>query len=206
MLESTGERRVLWHYVGGPPSRRSLCLFWRETRQRVWARDLRRDRKWVRERESRIGQRNPEEGSWRRETQDGSWAVDTGQRRDQSDEIGSSRSEGRPVKTSQLSSWFVEFSLEIHASVSLQGMQCYISSSCTWVNPSPYCSFVLCSFSPIPLVCISCAVKKCAIPLSEPLDDHRPRSEMFRRSWCIGGGGARGYRHIPACSYFSNSA
>ena len=32
-------------------------------------------------------------------------------------------SEERPVKISQHSSWFVEFSLEIHASVSLQGMQ-----------------------------------------------------------------------------------
>ena len=25
----------LWHYVGGLPSRRFLCLFWRKTRQRV---------------------------------------------------------------------------------------------------------------------------------------------------------------------------
>ena len=40
-------------------------------------------------------------------------------------EIGSSSSEGRQVKMSQHSSWFVEFSLEIHASVSLQEMQCY---------------------------------------------------------------------------------
>ena len=29
--------------------------------------------------------------------------------------------------------------------------------------------------------------------LSEPQDDHRPRSEMVRRSWC--NGQARGYRH-----------
>ena len=36
---------ILWHYVGGSPSRRSLCLFWRETKQRVWDRDLQRDRK-----------------------------------------------------------------------------------------------------------------------------------------------------------------
>ena len=41
------------------------------------------------------------------------------------------------------------------------------------------------------LDCISCAIKKCAIPLSEPLDDHRPRLEWFRRSWCIRG--PRGY-------------
>ena len=30
-------------------------------------------------------------------------------------------------------------------------------------------------------------MKKCAMPLSEPLVDHRPRSEMFQRSWCNGG-------------------
>ena len=40
--------------------------------------------------------------------------------------------------------------------------------------------------------CISCVVKKCAIPLSEPLDDHRPRNgfeevDVF--------GGPRGYCH-----------
>ena len=40
-------------------------------------------------------------------------------------EIRSSSSEGRPVKMSQHSSWFVEFSLEIHGSVSLQGIQCH---------------------------------------------------------------------------------
>ena len=42
---------IMWHYVGVPPSRRSLCLFWRETRQRVWTRDLdmtgSRKRTWV---------------------------------------------------------------------------------------------------------------------------------------------------------------
>ena len=30
-------------YVGGPPSRRSHFLFSRETKQRAWTRDLRRD-------------------------------------------------------------------------------------------------------------------------------------------------------------------
>ena len=29
------------------------------------------------------------------------------------------------------------------------------------------------------LGCIYCAVKKCVIPLSEPLDDHRPRQNFF---------------------------
>ena len=31
---------LLGYYVGGPPSRLSLCLFWLETRQRVWTRNL----------------------------------------------------------------------------------------------------------------------------------------------------------------------
>ena len=50
-------------------------------------------------------------------------------------EIESSSSEGRPVKLSQHSSWVVEFSLEIHASVSLHmhigNAVLYNSSSCT---------------------------------------------------------------------------
>ena len=106
----------LWHYEGGAPSRRSLCLFWRESRQRVWTRNFGRDRiargSWTKE---------LRKGSWRRETQSSSWAAEVTSRH----EIESSISEGRPVKMSQHSSWFVEFSLEIHASVSLRGMQCH---------------------------------------------------------------------------------
>ena len=69
-----------------------------------------------------------DKGTQRKAVGDGRRRVAVGQstpdsRRDQSDEIGSSRSERRPVKMSQHSSWFVEFSLEIHASVSLQEMQ-----------------------------------------------------------------------------------
>ena len=56
----------MWHYVGGPPSRRSLGLFWCETRQRVLDSRSRRDRKLAMS-----------------ETE-GQLAVDTGQRRDQS--------------------------------------------------------------------------------------------------------------------------
>ena len=69
-----------------------------------------------------VEQRNSKKavGDGRRRVADG---VDTEQQRDQSDEIGSSSSKGRPVKMRQHSSSFVEFSLEIHASVSLQGMQ-----------------------------------------------------------------------------------
>ena len=141
----------MWHYLGGPPSRQPLCLFWRETRQKVWSRDLDATgsrkgtpvRSWTKERG---------EFSWRRATKKGSWQSTPDSRRDQSDEIGSSSSEGRPVKMSQHSSRFVEFSLEIHASVSLQGMQCHNLTFLHLCWPNPYGSFVLCSFSPTPLI------------------------------------------------------
>ena len=90
---------------------------------------------------------------------------------------------------------FVEISLEVHASVSLhmhKGMQCYMTPLLALKLTQAYCSFVLCSFSPAPLIVFLVAMKKCAIPLSEPLDDHRPRSEMVRRSWRIRGGGRGG--------------
>ena len=117
---------------------------------KAWARDLDATGSWKGTPE-RIGQRDLEKAvgeGWRE------WPVDTGHLRDLSDEIGSSRSEGRPVKMSQHSSWVVEFSQKIHVSVTLhmhKGMQCYITPLLTlWVNPSSYCSFVLCSFLPLP--------------------------------------------------------
>ena len=110
----------------------------------------------------------------------------------------SSSSEGRLVKMRQHSSWVVEFSLEIHASVSIHmhigNAMLHNSSSCTLSLPEPYCSFVL--FPPTPLIVFLVAMKKCAMPLSEPLVDQRPRSEMVRRSWCIGG--PREYCHKGA--------
>ncbi len=48
-----------------------------------------------------------------------------------------------------------------------------------------YLFFVLSSHS---LDCNSCAVKKCAIPLSEPLVDHRPRTEMVSKKLMYSGG------------------
>ena len=78
---------------------------------------------------------------------------------------------------------FVEISLEIHANVSLQMHQeCRVSQlsllalELTQVHILRL-FFVLSSHS---LDCISCAVKKCAIPLSEPLDDHQPRLKWFK--------------------------
>ena len=66
-------------------------------------------------------------------------------------------------------------------------------SSCAWINPSILFVRSL-FFPPTPLIVFLVAMKKCEMPLSEPLVDHRPRSKMFRRGWCVGG--PRGYRHI----------
>ena len=116
---------LLWHYVGGPLSRRSLCMFWRETKQRPENRDLPETGSRQGNASRRVGRRNPEKavGDGRR------WGA-VGSRHRTAEETSrheteSSGSEGRPVKMSQHSSWFVEISLEIHASVSLQGMQCH---------------------------------------------------------------------------------
>ena len=71
--------------------------------------------------------------------------------------------------------------------------ECTVSQnhpSYTWINPS---ILFVCYFSPTPLIVFLVAMKKCAIPLSEPLDDHRPKSEMVWRRWC--NGGPRGYCH-----------
>ena len=93
------------HYVGGPPRRRSLCLFWRDSRQRVWTRDL--DATGSRKR-TRVGSWTKEhrEGGWRRVT----WVASRRRTVEVTSqhERESSSSEGRPVKMSQHSSSFVE--------------------------------------------------------------------------------------------------
>ena len=48
-------------------------------------------------------------------------------------------------------------------------------------------------FPPTPLIVFLVARKKCVIPLSEPLDDHRPRLKGFKEVDVFGG--PRGYRH-----------
>ena len=66
-----------------------------------------------------------------------------------------------------------------------QGMQCHrITLLALELTEALVCSLLFFSRS---LDCISVAWKKCVIPLSEPVDDHRPRLKWFRRSWCIRG-------------------
>ena len=125
-------------------------LVWNQTK--AWARDLDVTGSRQGNASQRVGRRNSEKavgderwrravGSRHRTAEETSWH-----------EIGSSSSEGRSVKMSQHSSWFVEISLEIHASVSLQGMQCHNLTFLHLSWPKPYCSFVLFSFSSTPLI------------------------------------------------------
>ena len=145
----------LWHYVGGPLSRRSLCLSWHETKQRpepAIFNAIGSGQGNARERERGVGQRNPEKS-----VGDGLGRRAVGSRHRTAEEtsrheIESSITEGRPVKISPHSSWFVEFSQEIHASISLHRMQCHNLTFLHLSWPKPYCSFVLCSFSPTPLI------------------------------------------------------
>ena len=77
--------------MGGPPSKRSLCLFWHETKQRPELEIFD---------ETGSGQENAREGSWKKEPREGSWhrgdtkgQSTTDSRRDQSGEIESRGSE-----------------------------------------------------------------------------------------------------------------
>ena len=91
-----------------------------------------------------VGQRSSQavgDGTWTR-------AVDTGHRSREASqhEMGSSDSEEDRVKMSRHSSCFVEFSLVIHASVSLymlSEMQCYITPCLALELTPSVCSFVL---------------------------------------------------------------
>ena len=102
-------------------------------------------------------------------------------------EIGSSDSEEDRVKMSRHSSFFVEFSLESTLALVCTCTRCYITlPSALELTPS---ILFVCSLSSHSLDCTDVAVRKCALPLSEPLVDHRPRSGMVRRSWRIIRGG-----------------
>ena len=109
------------------------------------------------------------------------WPVDTGEQK----WPVRMRESPVPVKEDRsrwvgIPSSFVEISLEIHASVSLHmhkgNATLHNTSLAPWVNPS---IFFVCSFSSHSLDCISCCYEEMCDTLSEPLVDHRPRSEMF---------------------------
>ena len=129
----------MWHYEGGAPSRRSFCLFWRETKQRPELEIFEWDREMGKGRLSEA----LEKGTQRRQFTKGDAEVEstTDSRRDQSgwDSPGAVRKTDKMSSQSWAdngqqkeaaregeSGWvgipssFVEILLEIHASVSLQ--------------------------------------------------------------------------------------
>ena len=117
-----------------------------------------------------VGKRNPEKAvgeGWRRES-----GVDNGQQKEAVRE-GQSGWVGIP-------SSFVDISLEIHASVSLQ-----MHRECNVMEP-PFLHFeliealiVLLFFFFHSLGCILVTIKKCVIPRSEPPDESPAQTESF---------------------------
>ena len=95
-------------------AKQTMPLFWRETRQRVWTRDLNETgsrkgtpvREWDKGTEKELATDNGQGSRHRTAERSVKW-----------DAVQSS--ERRRVKMSQHSSWVVEFLQEIHASVSL---------------------------------------------------------------------------------------
>ena len=83
IYRSPFEKQGLWHYVGGPPSRRSLSLFWSETKGLGLEISDETGSGWGKAglREAIEGQleKEPREGSWWRETQRG---IENGQQKE----------------------------------------------------------------------------------------------------------------------------
>ena len=129
-------------------------------------------------------------GSWTKEHEErvgevrGTEAVDAGQQRDQSASVNPG-----PVKEDRsrwvgIPSSVVEFSLEptlAFVYICAQEMQCCITPFFRLNKPKHIVRLFICSFSPTSLIVFLVAATKCAMLLSEPLVDHRARSEMFRR-------------------------
>ena len=62
------------------------------------------------------------------------------------------------------------------------------NSFCSWLTPSILFVFVRLFYFLLSPRSYSCSGKKCALPHSEPLVDHRPRSDMVRRGCNVCGG------------------
>ena len=182
----------VWHYEGSLPSRWSLCQFWRETRQRVWTQDLNATRS---RRRTPVGswKKEPREVSWWRARQNGSWQSTPDSRRDQS---AWERVQHQWGKTSQDESAFFMALWKFRegcksALVDRSTKECRVSQlnllalELTQAH-IVHLFFVLSSHS---LDCISCAIKKCVMPLSEPLDDNWPRLKWSKEVDVTGGRG-----------------
>ena len=163
--------------MGGPPSRRFLCLFWRETRQRIfwtWNLAVSGSGKGTRK---RVGWTKELAGvsdgtAERRVNRELAW--NHGQMRSTpetvAEKIGSSEEDWVKMSAFQL---LVEFSLVTHASVSPHMHVVLHTLLLLWVNPKHCsCLFVCSSIFSCPPDRILVVEEMCVTPL-EPLVDHR---------------------------------
>ena len=126
---------------------------------------------------------------------------------------GDASGQSTPVSRSEQSAWvspvpvkedrsrwvgipnsFVEISLEIHTSVSLHmhkgNAMLHNSSLAPSVNPSLYCSFVLCSLSSHSLDCISCSYEEmCGAPIGTTSWTPAKKWNGSKKLMCRGAGG-----------------
>ena len=201
---------IVWHYVGGPLSRRLLCQFWPE---RAWTRYLRRDRSGggkAGTREARAVDKGthkgelvkePREFSWRGKTQRGSrrqTAEETPRRviesrdseEDRRDEFAVLSRQRSAVREDQSRSVGIPSSLVEKYTPALVN-RCTGDAvsqnypSCTWSWPKPI--LFDWSFFYHSLGCISCGPKEIRNTPADHYMNHQPRLEMVLRSWCIGG-------------------
>ena len=109
--------------------------------------------------------KEPTGGSWRRARQKGSWESTPDSRSDQSAWDRVQKRWGKASQDESAFPWLEEISRRMHASVSLQGMQCHNLTflHLSWLKP--YCSFVLCSFLPLPWLYFLCHEEKCNAPI-----------------------------------------
>ena len=170
---------LVWHYVGGPLSRRSLCQFWHETKQRPEL-EISTRSEVCKGTPVRSSTKELREGSWRRATEKGSWQSTPGSRRDQS---AWERVQHQWGKTSQDESAFRVALWKFHegctsALVYRCTKECRVSQLNLLALEFTHAHMVRLSFSPTPLIVFLVAMKKCAIPLSEPQDDSPAKIEM----------------------------
>ena len=158
----------LWYYVGGSLSRRYLCLFWRETKQRPELEISTRlevgkgtpVRSWKKE---------PTGNSWRRATERGSWQSTPDNRRHQS---AWDRVHHQWGKTSQdelafLVAWWKFREGCTSALVYRCTKECRVSQLnllALELTQALIVRLFFVLFSPTPLVVFLVAMKKCAIP------------------------------------------
>ena len=187
--QNPSRRMGLWQYVGGTSGRRSLCLFWREAKQRpelVISNETGSG-------EGKAGPREARKGQLAKGTQRG-W-VGEGRRREAVDN-GQQKEAVRKTVKDELAFLvaFVGFSRKIYARDSLQNARKAIQKR---VTKLPFLRLELTQVHIVRLLfffshslgCISCGRKEmCDTPVGTNWMNHKPWIVLVLRSWCIRGG------------------